>query len=214
MDDRRFDSLVRAMARGGSRRTLLKGWLGFGAMAASAAVVHDTQAARRGYPGPQLPRKPTPEPGADCDPSTCYGCNSCIDGQCVGNPADCYVHACMASVCDSDGGCRYPFDCRQGTSCCGPLQICNTSTGQCECNPADKCCGVQCNNGCVACINGECTEPDDSLCPTVPGCWRMVCQADGVCMEVGDCRTGSPGECCIATGASCGSDGQCTNDTV
>ena len=86
MDDRRFDSLVRAMARGGSRRTLLKGWLGFGAMAASAAVVHDTQAARRGYPGPQLPRKPTPEPGADCDPSTCYGCNSCIDGQCVGNP--------------------------------------------------------------------------------------------------------------------------------
>ncbi len=59
MDDRRFDSLTRALAKGGSRRTLLKGLLGLGAATASAAVVQDTEAARRGYPGPPLPRKPT-----------------------------------------------------------------------------------------------------------------------------------------------------------
>ena len=52
MDDRRFDALTRQLGRGGSRRTLLKTLIGLGGVAATGVVLHDTDAARRGYSGP------------------------------------------------------------------------------------------------------------------------------------------------------------------
>ena len=54
MDDRRFDSLVRALAEGKSRRSVLKGLLGLGgaALVGSAALDGDADAARRPTPTP------------------------------------------------------------------------------------------------------------------------------------------------------------------
>ncbi len=61
MDDRRFDALTRALGRDVSRRTLIKGLLGIGGLAAvSSAVFDDTDAARRGFSAPNLPQQ-TPQ---------------------------------------------------------------------------------------------------------------------------------------------------------
>jgi len=63
MDDNRFDSLTRQLGAGSSRRSLLKGLLGFVAVAATGLVVHDqTRAARRGFSGPPFPGVHTPTP--------------------------------------------------------------------------------------------------------------------------------------------------------
>ena len=58
---------ARARARPrGSRRALVKGLLGLGGVTAAAAVLHDTDAARRGQPGPATtgpqPTLPPPQP--------------------------------------------------------------------------------------------------------------------------------------------------------
>jgi hypothetical protein len=51
MDDRRFDSLVRTIATGRSRRQVLKGMLGLGAVAAGATITAaDADAKRRVEP--------------------------------------------------------------------------------------------------------------------------------------------------------------------
>ncbi len=206
MEDRTFDTFAKALAQGRNRRTMLKGLLGIGgAVAAGSMLDKEADAARRGFSGPKQPTPVSPAP--TCDPNTCYGCNSCINGVCVGDPTDCYVHECEASVCDPDGGCSYPFDCRQGTSCCGAHQICNTSTGQCECNPLDKCCNVQCS-GCLGCVDGACV-PDNDNCYQVPTCFSNLCQPDGGCQEFVDCRTGTGTECC-GESYTCLPDGQCS----
>src|SRR5687768_9474074 len=122
MDDRRFDALTRALGKGGSRRTLLKGLLGLGGVTAAGAVLRETDAARRGYSGPQtpgpqptLPPQPTAPPplptattvpkcpgiqvpcGADCccpAGNTKCGSDCCPDGQ-----AECCDGACCYGTC-------------------------------------------------------------------------------------------------------------------
>jgi hypothetical protein len=57
MDDRRFDTLARALAGTHNRRDLLKRLLGMGAGAAAVVALpgHATEAARRGFSGPTFP---------------------------------------------------------------------------------------------------------------------------------------------------------------
>lgn len=69
-----------------------------------------------------------------CDPSVCCGvecpgCQECSGGTCVRNPANCYDHTdqCLASVCDPDGGCSYPFDCNVRSGCCSAGQTCSAN---------------------------------------------------------------------------------------
>jgi hypothetical protein len=67
MDDRQFDSLVKTLGSVSSRRSLLKGVLGIGGIAATGVVVREhAGAARRGYSGPGSPATPpstqTPTP--------------------------------------------------------------------------------------------------------------------------------------------------------
>ena len=57
MDDRRFDSLTRALAQGTSRRTLIKGLLGLGGIAAAGVVVRNEGPAEAA-----VRRTPTPTP--------------------------------------------------------------------------------------------------------------------------------------------------------
>ena len=54
MDDRRFDSLVKALAEGKNRRSVLKGLLGLGgaALVGSTVLEADSEAARRPTPTP------------------------------------------------------------------------------------------------------------------------------------------------------------------
>jgi hypothetical protein len=83
VNDRRFDSLVRSLASGASRRQVLKGSLGLGAGAATGAFVmlEDAEAARRGYPGPRFfPCVPQCD-GMTCGDDGCGGTCSC-DGGC------------------------------------------------------------------------------------------------------------------------------------
>jgi hypothetical protein len=60
MDDKRFDSIARQLGSGSSRRSVLKGLLGVGGVAAAGLVVHgQTDAARRGFTGPFGPTPTT-----------------------------------------------------------------------------------------------------------------------------------------------------------
>jgi hypothetical protein len=61
----------------------------------------------------------------------------------------------------------------------------------------------------LTCVDGACV-PDNSLCPDFGPCVAMICQPDGSCNEVLDCRTGTPTECC-GQGGTCEPDGQCSN---
>lgn len=210
MDDRSFDALAKGLAQGRNRRSLLKGLLGFGGAAvAGTLVVSDSDAARRGYPGP-LP-KPTVAPGPPpCNDQNCYGCRECVNGVCTPNPGElCYNHTdqCLTSVCNADGGCSYPFDCRVGIDCCNAGASCNRSTGQCECLPG-TCCGVNCP-GCQECENGACVRKPANCYDHTDQCLASVCDADGGCSYPFDCRVRAG---CCTGGTTCSSStGQCVS---
>lgn len=208
MEHRAFDTLVKQLAQGSSRRSLLKGVLGLGG-AAAAGTLLDAQAdaARRGYSGP-FP-KPTVIPGPPtCNDQNCYGCRECVNGICTPNPQElCYDHTdqCLTSVCNPDGGCSYPFDCRVNDGCCGYGHLCNQSSGQCECD-ASLCCGVDCP-GCQECENGACVRKPENCYDHTDQCLASVCNADGGCSYPFDCRVKDG---CCKTGETCSSsDGQC-----
>lgn len=66
MDDRRFDTIARQLGAGSSRRSVFKGLLGIGGVAAFGMAMHgQTEAARRGFSGPFAP---TPVPTPTCAP--------------------------------------------------------------------------------------------------------------------------------------------------
>src|SRR5689334_6521114 len=106
MDDRRFDHPVRSLANGGSRRTLIKGLLGLGGIAAvgSVALDDEVRAARRSTPTPKPPTCPGSQVwdgsacvcpsgtqcGPDCCPAGAQCCNSaCCYGTCYGEELCC-----------------------------------------------------------------------------------------------------------------------------
>lgn len=72
-----------------------------------------------------------------CCNVTCPGCQVCENGACVGKSDNCYDHTdqCLASVCNSDGSCSYPFDCAVRAGCCEAGTLCNSGTGQCDKEP-------------------------------------------------------------------------------
>lgn len=96
MDDRRFDALTRRLGSSTSRRTVLKGLVGIGAIATAGMVIGGpTEAARRGYSGPKFVVTPTPTPpppicwedGHACtieDFTNCCNLACCLLGQPVG----------------------------------------------------------------------------------------------------------------------------------
>jgi hypothetical protein len=203
VDHRTFDTLAKGLAQGRNRRSLLKGLLGLGgAVAAGTAIAPETDAARRGYAGPVPKSSPTVVPGpGTCDPQTCYGCKQCQGGVCIDNPKDnCYDHTdeCLGAVCNPDGGCSYPFDCRVRDGCCTGEQVCNQTSGHCECLP-NTCCGVECP-GCQTCEKGVCVRDDANCYVHTEECLASVCNADGSCSYPFDC--GVRDNCC-PSGETC-----------
>lgn len=108
MDAKTFDRLAIKLAGKRSRRDVLKGIVGLTAAASVGTVAADsTEAARRGFGGPQLPGTTPPAP---CTPScgeqefcgipdgcggtcTCGAGDFCVDGECL---AECEIQGLCA----------------------------------------------------------------------------------------------------------------------
>src|SRR5262245_50951623 len=112
MEDRRFDALTRALGRARSRRMVLKALLGLSGVTAAGAILHETDAARRGYSGPPtpgtLPTQPTALPTLPPPPT------ETTVPRCPGNQTPCGTECC----------------CPSGNTKCGP-DCC--PDGQAEC---------------------------------------------------------------------------------
>jgi hypothetical protein len=151
MDDRRFDSLVRQLASGATRRRMLKGLLGLGVTAAVGnAVVEDADAARRGYSGPQLPSPPT----GPCTPSC--PAHYCGDDGC-GNQCPCEAGwSCISSNGTCGRQCSSKADCP--ASSCGPSTFCYQGicydpghiAGSCVSSNEECPAGFVCSVACIA----------------------------------------------------------------
>jgi hypothetical protein len=175
VDDRRFDALALSFGRGGSRRSLLKGLLGFGGVAVAGGLVDDVEAARRPTPTPRPPTCPgeqTPCAEGCCCPggTTTCGAACCPDGQ-----AQCCDGACCYGTCYGEElCCEYPNEycsvdgcCSgecvdEGRFCCHPANVCGDSC----CDESEYCCtpsdGVAvCRGAGQCCVNSECV---DGLC--------------------------------------------------
>jgi hypothetical protein len=164
MDDRRFDSLTRQLGAGASRRSVVKGLLGFGGALAPAS----TLAARRPEPTPKPVKCPQRQhwDGYEC---VCDDGDTCGSDCCIGESV-CCDNACCFGTC-------------YGEELCCPAEkiVCNG-----ECLPY----GVQCNddNCCDAgeiCVEGQCVPECDGVaiggaCTDNSDCCSGICSA-GLC---------------------------------
>jgi len=140
LDDRRFDSLVKSLAVGSSRRSLLKGLLGLsGAVAAGGLAERTAEAARRGS-------TPTPTP-VSCPGNqiASNGVCSCPNGlskcgaECCNPSGIGAAHSeccndnepCTTDLCNGDGTCSNVYDC-QNAGCCPEGWGCSTVFNSCS----------------------------------------------------------------------------------
>jgi hypothetical protein len=201
MDDRRFDSLAKALAAGKSRRHVLKGLLGLGgaAVVGSVALETDSEAATRPTPTPKpikCPGNQTPVGGVcTCPASAPYKCNpgsgpACCTDVPGGPPLPTHTECCDNACCH--GTCY-------GEELCCPTN--NRSTGEFPIPPTHRICNT---------ISGpECCPFDDECC-LVDGCCGTVCYGDGgdadFCCPVEDFCSGGPetdGACCTGNATCC-----------
>lgn len=151
MDDRRFDSLVRSLAAGTSRRRMLKGMLGLGgaAIVGAPGASDHADAARRGFSGPRFPTPCVPNcAGSNCGSDGCGG--TC--GQCAPVGAICFEGLCFG-LCDPS----------EGLPCCSGC-LCDAVNNVCV---FDQPVGTNCAEaGCPA--GSFCDQSD--VCRTACGC--------------------------------------------
>ncbi len=224
MDDRRFDSLARSLANGASRRSVLKGMLGFGSAAVAGGVLLDgaAEAARRPTPTPTPPKCPgnqIPSANGSC---VCPGTapNKCGPACCTAKPGDppspthteCCDNACCHGTCYGEELCcptnprGHAWDPDPPTH-----QVCRSAQGA-ECCPTEQdCCEV---DGCcdTVCWGGE--DGNSNCCP--PGAFcagndspDLCCTNNFICCGAGTsgnlCRNPSvQGGCCTTDDCSSG----------
>lgn len=206
MDDRRFDALVRHLGQGGSRRALLKALIGIGGVAATGAVLHDTDAARRGYSGPPtlappptrtLTQTPQPTTTPTQTPNTCGPA-----GVCCASDDDCHV---IPTYCDSTA--QYPllwryYLCGSGSpsSCTQTAHVCDNANRNCKmdvCDDENGCALADVQPGQIGSAGAVCCT-DDSHCAGLPrvcngDIWHYyVCYAEGCEERQTQCP---PGKC-------------------
>lgn len=202
MDDRRFDSLVKAVALGTSRRRVLKGILGLGgaALVGSAAIEPDAQAARRPTPTP----KPIKCPGQQTwDGSACVCTVPPAPGPTVCGPECCNpaaVGPAHSECCDN--ACCY------GT-CYGEELCCPTNTPAGGGTPiASVCSNGECCLLPDVCINGVCGTPfrcqNNDDCGDCETCNTNTGQCSYLCTNaLPQCCVNGFGEYCIPAGETC-----------
>jgi hypothetical protein len=219
MDDRRFDALVRSLASGQNRRTVLKGLLGLGGLAAGAGL-QATEAARRPAPTPTIPKCPgrqtwngsacvCPSGSDKCGPECCdtgvsVCCdNACCHGECYGEELCCPTgrDVCNGTCCAAGEAC-FQDACHSCTAC-GSAGCCIDGVTQC------------CQSGeFSACIptDATCCTVDDE-CEAVDTCTPADCLDTHQCNAVSRCPADQhccSGHCvheslpCCNTEADCG----------
>lgn len=225
MDDRRFDAFVRALATGQNRRSMLKGLLGLGGVAAIGAsqMAPDAEAARRPAPTATPPRCPgmqiwknsacvCPDEYTNCGPDCCpigeAECcdNACCYGDCYGEELCCPTGqiVCNGTCCPSESQCCTVG----GTSFCSPDDV-TCCAGDGDCAGLDRCDGLTAHH--FTCVNSICTDSSQN-CQGTDVCTTYSCSA-GVCGSApiaGCCRSDS--ECRKVddcTPAQCLSDHTC-----
>ncbi len=205
MDDRRFDALVKSLAAGRNRRSVLKGLLGLGGVAAGGALLeNDTQAARRPTPTPKP--KPCPYPKVlvggvcTCPGSAPHPCGpDCCTEDSVPAPlpghSECCDNACCFGTCYGEELCC-PTNHRGSVGQLPPThKLCEGPNGPhcCEwdehCCLEDGCCDTLCYGGMVG----------DSFC----------CLPERVCHGAT-----SEGDICCFEGETCCNDGTDANRCV
>lgn len=234
MDSQRFDSLVKSLAAGTSRRSVLKGVLGLGgaAIAGGTLLERGAEAARRPTPTP----KPITCPGSQhwngsacvcttgetCGSACCLIGSECCDGAC------CFGHCYGEELCCSyDNWCEAAGECcPDGATCCGEQGCVVIEEGDCGCDGSCpegfECCGGQCcsTGYCAAgicCAFGVCGDScrDDPLQVCCNGVLydpetQYCCDGtvvEGECCASGGCPEGF--ECC---NGGCCAEGLCSND--
>lgn len=186
MDDRRFDSLARALAGQAPRRGVLRTLAG-GAVAGVLAAARGGfgASAHHGVLGPGDPCRDSSQcVGADA-PLVCADNGYDYDGplnccayegsNCGFNEACCGSALCVGGICTSDaapGGCtgegcaclpNTPNPCDQGLVCCGETEnfgICRTLYACTGTGAPGDACPQYCLPGptqCLSCVSGYCT---------------------------------------------------------
>lgn len=207
MDNARFDTLVKRLASGADRRSLLKGLLGLGGGVAIAShELGDASAARRTSP----PEKPTPTPLACPSGSTKCGPECCTDGTSM-----CCDGACCIGFCYGEElCCPTPREyCTNSNTCCAANEKCcvgqycyDHSTGACcqddDCPNGGKCCNAVCYPGPNACC-GDFDCPSGDVCTDDNQCCKTTCTPNRCDMD----GCGQP--CPCPDGYTCLSNGTC-----
>ena len=205
MDDRRFDSLTRALASGQNRRSVLKGLLGLGGVTLAGSVT---------APAAGAARRPTPTPKpVSCPGQQHWNGSACVcpDGNTKCGP-DCCPHG-QAECCDN--ACCYG-ECYGEELCCPTGQlVCN---GSC-CAAGDDCIGGACQS-CVPCGDQCCSAPNSQCCQSDEGSYCVAagstcCDSDSNCSSLTYCDgivlhefTCSQGVC-VDNPQSCAGDDPC-----
>jgi len=189
MDDQRFDNLARSLARGGSRRGVLKGLFGVAAGALGIAVAR---------PALAIPTPP-PNPRARPAGATCVRSSNCASGVCDFQTRKC---ACPVETVACGGACVPP--CKTGTLDPVTCACCVTGGGPCF-DDGDCCSGVcdETTSTCIAAgslvLGATCEFAADCTSGSCEG--NVCCQADGASCAVGsDCCGGT----CDPTSGICG----------
>jgi len=206
MDDRRFDSLVKALATGTSRRSVFKGLLGLGGVTAiGGSLLQD---------GADAARRPTPTPKAP----SCPGQQFLQSGQCTcpaSAPSKCGPDCCNPAGVDSahseccDNACCFGLCYGEELCCPWPRSFCPEVQECCD-EGVTLCCGEAgcCAGGCCQDAQGNdlcCSGATPRCCP------GDTCIADDVdsCCDASDCGPGDCWSCidhrCVSDQAKCAS---------
>lgn len=224
MDDRRFDSLVKSLASGRSRRSVLKGLLGLGgaAVVGGAVLEGDSEAARRPSSTPtsvpKCPGEQTWNGGAcvcpDTAPNECGPdcCTSVPGGPPIPTHSECCDSACCFGTCYDEELCC-PTNNRSGGDLPIPPtnKICDTVNGQECCLFDDQCCTVDgcCDTICWGADNAFCC-PAEAFCPGGSESVDICCVNSGSTLTA-CCNGGTNANTCIVVNVegACCTDADC-----
>lgn len=179
MDAHRFDNLTRVLARGTTRRRVLKGL--------ACSLLGGVSAG--GLAGVSAQRRRNQAVGFLCRYAAECASHSCVDGVCCDSPCTGQCESCVSGVCQPVVGA--PVDNRQPCAGSGPCQaICDGSTtSHCAGWP-----GAETGCGDATCAGGMLTTyacGGNGAChPTTTSCGLYACGPSGclsTCAGDGDC---------------------------